>query len=167
MKAILDYDFKTIIPLAEWQKTNGLNSDHISNHIVIGIDNVLCDREIILSRTLIDVFESLREQFGKPIKINSGYRTQKKQEELKAEGYRAAVTSPHVRGYALDIDYTTNEELVRILRILRPIPGIRIGWRDYKNAGQTFVHLDVAPAAFAALNDKTFPVAWRSPGLEW
>lgn len=167
MRGILLSDFKTFMPLAEWQKKNGLQPDHVSQHIIIGVDNVACGGELILSEVLIGHFEMLRDKFGGPLKINSGYRTQKKQEELKAEGYRAAVTSPHVRGYALDIDYTTNEELVRMLRILRPIPGIRIGWKDYKNAGQTFVHLDVAPAAFSALDDRAFPIAWRSSGLEW
>jgi len=167
MRGIIRNDFKTIVPLDEWQKQQGIPANRISQHVIMGVDNVMCGDDVILSGQLIRVFEGLRAKLGKPIRITSGYRSQTKQDQLRAGGYRAAVTSPHVRGYALDLAYDGETDMIRMLAILRDEPGIRIGWKEYRNAGQSFIHIDVAPLAYAVLADRSFPLAWRSPGLEW
>lgn len=51
-----------------------------------------------MDATLLDMLDSLREHYGKPIRITSGFRTEK---------HNAAVggvpDSSHMRGYAVDI----------------------------------------------------------------
>jgi len=172
MRQILMSDFRTLMGLEDWQKLNNLPFNKISPHIYIGTDYIDCQGEMILSEIIIQAFEDIRTIYGKPLFITSGYRDQEKQNQLIRQGYRAAVTSPHVRGYALDFSYDPKTDGERVRDICRDIRKkyhgmLRIGWRTYWQAGQNFIHLDCAPMAWAKLQDGSMPNAWRQINVEW
>lgn len=81
------------------QNKAGLKNDPTPEHLV----NIqaLCER----------VFEPLREWVGKPIKINSVYRSA----DVNAVTSKASKTSQHLKGEAMDIDdtlgYKSNNEM--------------------------------------------------------
>ncbi len=164
--------------LADWQIEKGFQKNIISENIILDFDNVTSDNEMILSEKIIEVFEAIRKKWEKPLKINSGYRTERKQEQLrKNKNYKgfAAVHSPHCYGFALDIDTKSKEETKELLKVVREIrkhfPYMRIGWQKYLEAGATFIHIDVAPYFFGEKGiwkNKPCPNdVWRYAGLEW
>lgn len=70
-----------------------------------GVDNTVSDIEIAnLSRLVEDVLDPLREWWGKPIMVNSGFRNM--QVNTLVEG---AKNSYHTKGMAADIDTRTIE----------------------------------------------------------
>ena len=71
-----------------------------------GIDNTP-SQEVIdnLTKLIEAVLDPLREWFGKPITVNSGYRC-----EALNEAVGGSKTSDHVRGRATDIDTGSKEE---------------------------------------------------------
>lgn len=71
-----------------------------------GIDNTPSDEEVRNLHKLVDnVLDPLREAIGKPIKVNSGYRSEKLN---KAVG--GAKNSDHLKGCAADITIGTPRE---------------------------------------------------------
>jgi len=129
----------------------------------------------ILSAT-INTFDFVRELHGGPLGINSGRRSQAKQEELKLEGYRAATVSPHVYGAALDVDVPDgkrDEYLVALILGAAQIMGLprpRIGYKQYrKGYTSSFVHFDycflLPPETLASLPESV-RLAWRV-GAMW
>lgn len=161
------------MPLDAWQEMKKLPGDKLAQHISLISDNVACDGQLLISELLIEVFEKIRGYFGKSIHINSGYRTAEKQKSLIEQGYKAAKVSPHCRGFAFDLDASRDAEtLLDICRVVSKEYGrvIRIGWKSYWDAGQKFIHIDVAPAAYLAAqyqDDGAFPEAWKTKGAEW
>lgn len=128
-------------------------------------------------KPILDIAELVREEWAKPIYINSGVRTARKQKDLRDMGYKAAMYSPHVYRCALDLDTTSEEETNQLVRICRDVAEevnlpLRIGWRSYLRAGSTFVHIDLAPMIAApALAEGLIPQwvhnAWNQPRAEW
>lgn len=81
----------------------------------LGIKNVPCESEKINLVSLVDnVLDPLREKYGKPIKVNSGYRCLKLN---KAVGSKQG--SQHVKGEAVDITAGSKSENVKLFEILR------------------------------------------------
>jgi hypothetical protein len=170
-------DFRTCQPLADWQAKNGYLSNQVSPHIAVSeVDDD--SRELIINEIVLDMFEKIRKEYGKPLKINSGYRTQKKQAELIAKGYKAAAISPHCQGWALDIDYNTDEEYRHLLVACHMVSTIsyngylRIGHKQYRQIGQTFIHVDICAIAYESLKGKfstgeVMPAHWKIRGAEW
>lgn len=79
-----------------------------------GIDNTPGQGEIIAMKRLAEnLFEPLREHFGKPIRVNSFFRSK---ELNKAVG--GSATSQHVRGEAIDISGigVSNKELFNYIK---------------------------------------------------
>lgn len=170
MMSILRKDFKTLTNLSEYQIEKCLPAGRISKHISLDGDNVACDGHLVISEIILEVFEKIRSIYGKPIHINSGYRTQEKQTELINVGYKAAKTSPHCRGFALDISAVNERDilLTACRQVSKEYAGlVRIGWKTYWQIGQSFIHIDIAPAAYKALKDKSFPEVWKQPYSEW
>ena len=129
--------------------------------------------DFTLSEKLIEAFELLRTARGKAIPINSGWRSAEKQAELLADpAYKAATYSPHIEGLALDLGADSADEvdlLVDLLRKLRKSIPLRIGFQQYRDNGQTFVHFDVAPFYYGIggpLAARPCPDQWREPS-EW
>ncbi|HBL74251.1 MAG: hypothetical protein A2W90_18025 [Bacteroidetes bacterium GWF2_42_66] len=77
-----------------------------------GLKNVPGTNEIVaLQRLTLNVLQPVREMFGNPIRINSGYRSVSVN---KAVG--GSETSSHCKGEAADLSCDDNAELFRLLR---------------------------------------------------
>lgn len=91
-----------------------------------------------ISEELVHKLDTARELAGIPFRINSGYRCE---EHNKAVG--GSKNSLHVKGLAADIDFTTHEQLYKILYGLTAAKVNRI--LIYDGPGKTFVHADIHP----------------------
>jgi len=93
-------------------------------------------------KEFFDIFKKIREQWGKPINITSGYRCPKYQHKLYDQGMSNAILSPHSTGFALDLDCKTMNDVDVMAGLAESInPELRIGAYKYK---MTFVHIDSA-----------------------
>lgn len=80
-----------------------------------GIDNTPAPEvERNLTALVDNVLDPLREIYGKPITVNSGYRCP---ELNKAVG--GSATSDHVKGFAADITAGSKEENERLFNIIK------------------------------------------------
>lgn len=88
---------------------------------------------VFVSPTLLSVLEKIRVHFGKPVKINSGYRT-----EAKNKAVGGAAYSQHKYGLAADIiiNGVPPAKVAEYAETLLPNTG---GIGIYK----TFTHIDV------------------------
>ena len=104
-----------------------------------GIDNTPT-RDVVGNLTaLVDkVLDPLREAYGKPIKVNSGYRCPKLN---KAVG--GSATSQHVLGQAADItggSKAENKKLFDLVKSLK-LPFDQLIWEN----GGVWVHVSCSP----------------------
>lgn len=143
-------------------------SEHISRHEV----EDPWTGKVVLFQPIIELFEEARKGLGRPIGINSGYRTPEYQEHLAEIGYKAAKNyPPHCEGAALDLAipaaltyYPIVQALTRASRKLG-YPTPRIGVKEY---GYKFVHVDLVFMLFEPYNDKKNPIPDKwIPGAEW
>lgn len=82
------------------------SNERISDHFRIGEFVCPCTncKETKIDSDLVDKLEALRKKIGKPLKINSGYRCENYQNELRLRGYETAVgVSQHTEGRAADV----------------------------------------------------------------
>lgn len=63
-----------------------------------------------LKRLCEEVLQPIRDKWGKPIKVNSGYRSPQLNIRLKG-----ASSSAHLKGLAADIDTPNNEKLFHLI----------------------------------------------------
>lgn len=172
MQQILDGNGR-LQDLKEWQQTRGIKGDKLSANFTV--QEFDCEGDIIISEVLIDFLQILRSRWGKPLKVNSGYRTKKKQGQLKEQGYKTATVSPHPEGMAGDLDTSSADETKKLAALAESVARfmklpIRIGFRQYLASGQTFVHIDVCPHYYAKgrpLHDEPHPASWEIPYLTW
>lgn len=82
---------------------------------------------------LIDKLESVREVYGKPMYINSGYRC-----HIHNQAIGGVPESAHVDGLAADIGCTFAGDRLRLVDLAISKGFRRIG------VGKTFVHLDIS-----------------------
>lgn len=177
------------ISLSDWQKSYGLEQSktRIGQFFYLTEPRFKKDLELfnllVVNELLIRFLDALRKASGHPLTINSFNRSTEKQQELKAAGFRTAETSPHVvviegdkitGGCATDIDTLSDEDtnkLVKIIKQVSEITGIkvRIGYKQYQQAKQTFVHIDVCPEFYASgkpWNAHPHPAVWEKQ-IEW
>lgn len=160
------------IDLKEWQQFRGIKGDKLTANF--SVSEFDCEGELLLSEKLIDFLQYVRLKWSKPLRINSGYRSQKKQDELKAQGFKTAKFSPHVKGMAADLDTVSRSETLHLVQIVKLCAtnlklNVRVGYQQYLNAGQTFVHVDVCPEHYAKgkpYHDHVHPKAWET-AIEW
>ncbi|MEK7499904.1 MAG: D-Ala-D-Ala carboxypeptidase family metallohydrolase, partial [Patescibacteria group bacterium] len=98
-------------------------------------NNPDCTKTYIDDAALLKL-ESLRDLIGYPIRINSGYRCSKHQQELRDKGLQTAKgTSNHETGSAFDVscENMTGEELATEAK--------RVGFSGIGTA-PTWVHID-------------------------
>lgn len=171
----------TYINLEQWQNRYGLpvGSSQIGKHFYFTEFKFNEDIErygkLIVCEPLMMIMDEYRELKGKPVSINSFNRDEKKQEELTEAGMRTATHSPHVEKMAVDMDTLTKEDTYDQVKTLRQAAlktGIshRIGFQQYLNAGQSFIHLDVAPLYYGKggpRHEEQHPGAWEINKLEW
>lgn len=89
-----------------------------------GSGQMMCD-------TIIDMLDVVREEYGKPIRISSGYRTEGV--NIKAGGVS---NSSHLKGLAVDVHIKNSRERYELLFILMKYFH-RIG------IGKNFIHVDI------------------------
>lgn len=162
-----------LLDLKTWQQFRGLKGDKLSTNF--SASEFDCEGELMLSEVLIDFLQVVRTKWGKPIKINSGYRSAEKQKQLKAQGYKAATFSPHTKGMAVDLDTTSKSETNQLAQLVLntakqlKIP-VRVGYLQYLGIGQTFVHVDICPYYYAKgkpFYEKCPAPAWQKAYLTW
>lgn len=140
-----------IVPLADWQKTKGLLPHKVGEYFFVNEFSP----NFVLHETLFEILDKVREAWGKPIKINSSYRTAEHQKSLIASGVRAATNSPHTWGLAIDVDTATAKESREMAQLIMKIVNsfgmvVRVGYLKYIKEGQTFVHFDICPLIFGS-----------------
>jgi uncharacterized protein YcbK (DUF882 family) len=148
---------------------NGIEylTDHISRHEV----EDRWTKEVVMFGPTLALFEETRRLLGKPIGINSGYRSPDYQKHLKEIGYKAATDSPHCRGAALDLTIPYGTTYLALISLIRQaaknlgLPKPRLGYKEY---GYTFVHVDLVFMLFEPYMNEVnpHPQAWAK-GVEW
>jgi len=85
---------------------------------------------------LFDSFKEIREAWGKPIKINSGYRCPEHNQSIGGE-----LLSVHLFGLALDLDCKDVAEVHELDSLIEEMyPDLRRG--TYTKKG-SFIHIDI------------------------
>jgi uncharacterized protein YcbK (DUF882 family) len=103
---------------------------------------------------LFDSFRSIREAWGKPIRITSGYRC-----PMNNAMVGGKVLSAHMFGLALDLDVDNIDEVYELDEIIEDIaPDLRRG--RYTDSG-SFIHIDTAYFIYPRAT-----VKWRE-GARW
>lgn len=152
-----------------WQDLYGLpkHSDKIGKYITLGEPYV--PSGTTLAAPLIQVVDQTRLNGWPVCNFNSGTRTQARQDELRANDDRAAITSPHVVAMAFDIDttsYAESRKLAAELKKAAKMLGfkIRIGLNAYIKQKKTMVHVDCTPMYYAhgmPFHHKPHPPQWE------
>jgi len=163
------------VDLNTWQKMYYLTpgSSQIGRFFDIGEKSF--KNGLTISEGVIRLLDMIRILWNRPININSLDRTKEDQERLKKQGYRTAKFSPHIAKMACDIDTVSKEETLELKEVIEEAADllgyhIRIGWQDYMNIGQTFIHIDVCPMYYRTgkpLNKENHPWQWEIIDSEW
>lgn len=92
----------------------------------------------LMSKTIIEMLDDVRGKFGKPIVINSGYRTEEHNAKVggkpKTENSKG---SSHMYGLAVDIKCTNSTDRFHLIYLLQETGFQRIG------VAGTFIHVDI------------------------
>lgn len=93
----------------------------------------------LMSEKLLKTLDEIREVYGKPIIINSGYRTEAHNAKVggKMPDANGIGGSSHLKGLAVDIHCTTSQERHDLLQLFFLHNISRIG------IAKTFIHIDV------------------------
>ncbi|EMO72698.1 D-Ala-D-Ala carboxypeptidase family metallohydrolase [Leptospira santarosai] len=106
-----------------------------------GLPNIPDERQIVnLKRLCETILEPLRKAIGKPIQINSGYRSPAVNRKI-----RGSITSQHMAGEAADICISG----MSALDVVKIIANLKLPFHQLINEGTTtgvtWVHVSVAP----------------------
>ena len=96
----------------------------------------------MMSKELLDILDKVRKSFGKPIVINSGYRTLAHNESVGG-----TENSSHLKGLAVDIACNNSIDRYTLTKLLMFHGVNRFG------IAKTFIHVDIDP-------DKSPNVIW-------
>ena len=88
--------------------------------------------EKFMSDKFIIMLDMVRKDFGRPMVINSGYRTESHNKKVGG-----VADSPHMAGVAADIKVNNSRERYELLLFLLKYKFHRIG------IGKTFIHVDI------------------------
>ena len=86
----------------------------------------------MMSKELLSKLDMIREEFGKPIHINSGYRTEAHNEKV---GGKPA--SSHLKGLAVDIACSASRDRFNLIKLFIKHDITRIG------IAKNFIHIDI------------------------
>ena len=78
------------------------------------------------------MLDAVRKKFGKPIKINSGYRTVARNKKIGG-----VADSSHLKGLAADISCSNSVDRFKLLNLLLEVGFNRIG------IAKSFIHVDI------------------------
>ena len=109
-----------------------------------GISNMPTPEHIANFKLLAEkIFEPIREHFGVPIRISSGYRSK----ELNAITKGASTTSQHCKGQAVDIDMDgtslTNKQIFDYIK--DNLPFDQLIWEFGNEDNPDWVHVSYVP----------------------
>ncbi len=90
-----------------------------------------------INKHLVVVLDKVRKDYGKPIRINSAYRTRKHNEKVGGVS-----NSQHRKGNAADLHIGTQADGDRLEELFILYAGDSCGIGRYN----TFIHLDVRPS---------------------
>lgn len=96
----------------------------------------------MMSKELLSKLDMIREEFGKPIHINSGYRTEAHNEKIGGTS-----KSSHLKGLAADIACKSSADRFELINLFIKHKINRIG------VAKTFIHIDID-------KDKSQHVMW-------
>ena len=86
----------------------------------------------LMDENLLMMLDEVRDQFKKPIVINSGYRTIEHNHKVGGVD-----TSSHLDGLAVDIKCNNSPDRFKLLTILLEVGFNRVG------VGSSFIHVDI------------------------
>ena len=86
----------------------------------------------MMSKELLSKLDMIREEFGKPIHINSGYRT-----EAHNESVGGKPASSHLKGLAVDIACSASRDRFNLVNLFVKHGITRIG------IAKNFIHIDI------------------------
>ena len=86
----------------------------------------------MMSKELLSKLDMIREEFGKPIHINSGYRTEAHNDKV---GGKPA--SSHLKGLAVDIACSASRDRFNLIKLFIKHDITRIG------IAKNFIHIDI------------------------
>lgn len=92
-----------------------------------------CCHQNITTDKFMDTLQAIRDHFGKPMKINSGYRC--RQHNLAVGG---VANSVHLDGNAADISITDGADRFKFIQVCIAMGIKRIGLH------KSFIHIDIA-----------------------
>jgi uncharacterized protein YcbK (DUF882 family) len=96
----------------------------------------------MMSKELLNKLDLIREEFGKPIRITSGYRTEAHNKKVGGTS-----RSSHLKGLAVDISCKNSLDRFKLIDLFMKYEITRIGVAD------TFIHIDID-------KDKSQHVMW-------
>jgi len=96
----------------------------------------------LMDEKMLSMLDEVREMYGKPISINSGYRTIRHNAKVGGKS-----KSSHLKGLAVDIACSTSRDRYNLLEALKSVGFNRIG------IAKSFIHVDLD-------FDKTQNVIW-------
>lgn len=102
------------------------------------IDNTPTDEVLTNMKLVAEMcFEPLREWYGKPITINSFYRSPALNKAVKG-----AKNSDHVKGFAIDLDTPSNAENKKLFEWLKEhVEFDQLIWEYGNESGPDWVHV--------------------------
>ena len=85
-----------------------------------------------MHKEILHMLDAVRKDYGKPIKINSGYRT-----EIRNKKIGGVADSSHLKGLAADISCGNSFDRFKLLNLLLEVGFNRIG------IAKSFIHVDI------------------------
>jgi len=85
-----------------------------------------------MNKEIVHMLDAVRKKFGKPIKINSGYRTIARNKKIGG-----VADSSHLKGLAADISCSNSVDRFKLLNLLLEVGFNRIG------IAKSFIHVDI------------------------
>ena len=81
---------------------------------------------------ILHMLDAVRKEYGKPIKINSGYRTEARNKKIGG-----VPNSSHLKGLAVDISCKNSKDRFALVKLFLKVGFTRIG------IASSFIHVDV------------------------
>ena len=86
----------------------------------------------LMDEKMLSMLDEVREMYGKPISINSGYRTIRHNASVGGKA-----KSSHLKGLAVDIACSASRDRDNLLKALRQVGFNRVG------IAKSFIHVDI------------------------